>query len=482
MAKLVRLEDDLHERVIGQDERRARGRRTRSAGRAPGSRTRTGRSARSCSSARRVSARPSSRARSPTSCSTTSGRWSASTCRSTWRSTRCRASSARRRATSATRRAASSPKRCGAARTRWSCSTRSRRRTPTCSTCCLQLHGRRPAHRRPGSHGRLHEHRRDHDAQPRRAAATRTQVMAAVRNHFKPEFLNRIDEIVVFHRLVGGATSRASSTSRSSSSRRGCAERGPRARAHRRGTRARSRKVGLRPRLRRPSAEAGAAARGRRPDRARAAEGRLPRRRHDRRRRRARRRTSCSTSPPPPTSSTDPPPVGRPRARRARRDAELAVDAPQVRLDGVRAQRQSDAIARSFRPDATSSTTRSSVSVKADAARRPFAPRQQPAGSRRARSAQPKGADVREDGEGTFAGRQVRRPRGAAALDPSEREEAPALLEGRRVPCAPRACARAPFPPPRRCRAPRAPAPGTGRPRAACNIRRPGPRGSRGPW
>jgi ATP-dependent Clp protease ATP-binding subunit ClpB len=26
-------------------------------------------------------------------------------------------------------------------------------------------------------------------------------VMAAVRNHFKPEFLNRVDEIVVFHRL-----------------------------------------------------------------------------------------------------------------------------------------------------------------------------------------------------------------------------------------------------------------------------------------
>ena len=53
--------------------------RTRSAGPAPGSRTRTGRSARSCSSARRASARPSSPARSPTSCSTTSGRWSAST-------------------------------------------------------------------------------------------------------------------------------------------------------------------------------------------------------------------------------------------------------------------------------------------------------------------------------------------------------------------------------------------------------------------
>jgi ATP-dependent Clp protease ATP-binding subunit ClpB len=29
-----------------------------------------------------------------------------------------------------------------------------------------------------------------------------SQVMAAVRNHFKPEFLNRVDEIVVFHRLT----------------------------------------------------------------------------------------------------------------------------------------------------------------------------------------------------------------------------------------------------------------------------------------
>jgi ATP-dependent Clp protease ATP-binding subunit ClpB len=33
------------------------------------------------------------------------------------------------------------------------------------------------------------------------ASADETQVMAAVRNHFKPEFLNRVDEIVVFHRL-----------------------------------------------------------------------------------------------------------------------------------------------------------------------------------------------------------------------------------------------------------------------------------------
>jgi ATP-dependent Clp protease ATP-binding subunit ClpB len=33
------------------------------------------------------------------------------------------------------------------------------------------------------------------------AGGSEDQVMAAVRSHFKPEFLNRIDEIVVFHRL-----------------------------------------------------------------------------------------------------------------------------------------------------------------------------------------------------------------------------------------------------------------------------------------
>ena len=59
--------------------RRSRPCPTRSAGRGPGSRTRAGRSARSCSSARPASARPSSRAPSPSSCSTTRTRWSAST-------------------------------------------------------------------------------------------------------------------------------------------------------------------------------------------------------------------------------------------------------------------------------------------------------------------------------------------------------------------------------------------------------------------
>jgi ATP-dependent Clp protease ATP-binding subunit ClpB len=33
------------------------------------------------------------------------------------------------------------------------------------------------------------------------AGADEEQVLAAVREHFKPEFLNRVDEIVVFHRL-----------------------------------------------------------------------------------------------------------------------------------------------------------------------------------------------------------------------------------------------------------------------------------------
>ena len=54
--------------------RRSRRSRTRCAARAPGFRIRTGRSARSSSSARPASARPSWRARSPSSCSTTSTR------------------------------------------------------------------------------------------------------------------------------------------------------------------------------------------------------------------------------------------------------------------------------------------------------------------------------------------------------------------------------------------------------------------------
>src|ERR1700736_2597700 len=70
----------------------------RSGGRAPASRSRTGRSAPSSSSARPVSARPSWRGRWRSSCSTTSAPSSGSTCPSTRSGTRSRGSPARRRA------------------------------------------------------------------------------------------------------------------------------------------------------------------------------------------------------------------------------------------------------------------------------------------------------------------------------------------------------------------------------------------------
>ena len=62
----------------------------RSAARARVCRIRIGRTARSCSSARPASARPSCARRSPNSSSTPKRRWCASTCPSSWRSTRSR--------------------------------------------------------------------------------------------------------------------------------------------------------------------------------------------------------------------------------------------------------------------------------------------------------------------------------------------------------------------------------------------------------
>ena len=135
-ARLLHLEERLHARVIGQDDAvtAIAERRPPLARRA--CRTPTGPSARSSSSGRRASGRPSSRAPWPSSCSTTRRTWCGSTCPSTWRSTPCRASSARLPATSATTRAASSPRPCAGAPTPSSSSTRSRRRTRTSSTCC----------------------------------------------------------------------------------------------------------------------------------------------------------------------------------------------------------------------------------------------------------------------------------------------------------------------------------------------------------
>src|SRR5213082_3252779 len=94
--KLIHMEERLHERVVGQDEAvEAVANALR--------RARTGLQ----DSNRPGSGRRSLRARSPSSCSTTSAPWSGSTCPSTRSGTRSRGSSARRPATSATRRAAS---------------------------------------------------------------------------------------------------------------------------------------------------------------------------------------------------------------------------------------------------------------------------------------------------------------------------------------------------------------------------------------
>jgi ATP-dependent Clp protease ATP-binding subunit ClpB len=105
--KLIHMEERLHERV-GRPGRGGRGRRERAAPcahRVAGSEPAV--SARSSSSARPAWGRPSWRGRSPSSCSTTSARWSGSTCPSTRSGTPSPGSSAPRRATSATRRAAS---------------------------------------------------------------------------------------------------------------------------------------------------------------------------------------------------------------------------------------------------------------------------------------------------------------------------------------------------------------------------------------
>ena len=106
-----------------------------------------------------------------------------------------RGSSARRPATSATTRAASSPRRCGGG--------------PYCVILLDEIEKahprrlqrpaaaarRRAADRRPGPHGRLPQHGRDHDVEHPLARSSCCE-------HFRPEFVNRIDEIVVFEPLT----------------------------------------------------------------------------------------------------------------------------------------------------------------------------------------------------------------------------------------------------------------------------------------
>ena len=88
--KLLRMEEALGKRVVGQTEAVQRRLRCDSPLARRACPIRTGRTARSCSSARPASARPSCARRSPNSCSTPKRRWCASTCPSSWRSTRSR--------------------------------------------------------------------------------------------------------------------------------------------------------------------------------------------------------------------------------------------------------------------------------------------------------------------------------------------------------------------------------------------------------
>ena len=80
--KLLRMEDELGKRVVGQSEA-VHSVSTAVRRPAPGCKTRTGPSARSCSWGRPASARPSFRVRWPVSCSPTTGPWSASICPNT---------------------------------------------------------------------------------------------------------------------------------------------------------------------------------------------------------------------------------------------------------------------------------------------------------------------------------------------------------------------------------------------------------------
>ena len=159
--KLIHMEERLHRRVSGRTKP-LRPSRTRSAVPAPASRTRTARSARSSSSGRPASGRPSSRRRSPSSCSTTSGRWYGSTCPSTRSATPSRGSSGApglrrlRGGRTAHRGGAATAVLGRPPRRDREGARRGLRRAPPDPR-------RRAAHGRPGPDGRLPQHGRDHD-------------------------------------------------------------------------------------------------------------------------------------------------------------------------------------------------------------------------------------------------------------------------------------------------------------------------------
>ena len=156
------------------------------------------------------------------------------------------------------------------------------------------------------------------------AGGDEAQVLLAVQHHFKPEFVNRIDEIVVFQKLTEADIARIVDI-QVDSLRGRLAERSlgleltdGRAGAHRPGR--------LRPRLRGPAAEAGHPAGAGRPDRAGGAAGRLP----------ARATRSSSTRSP--TAAWSSPAARSPTSDQARAPPRTGVDrgaCPEYRLDSV---------------------------------------------------------------------------------------------------------------------------------------------------
>ena len=122
-------------------------------------------------------------------------------------------------------------------------------------------------------------------------------VMAVVRNHFKPEFLNRIDEIVVFHRLDEAHIERIVEI-QVEQLRDAAGRARPRPRAHRRGAARTSPRSATTP-TSGPGRSSGCIQREvSDPIALGAAQGRVPRRRHRRGRRHRRRRPDLQQSGP----------------------------------------------------------------------------------------------------------------------------------------------------------------------------------------
>ena len=147
-----------------------RGRQRRAPRRARASATRIGRWERSCSSARPASARPSSRARSPSSCSTTSSAMiridmSEYMEKHTVLAADRRAAGLRRLRGGRPAHRAGAPPAVLRRPVR-----RDREGAPRRVQRALAGARRRPPHRRAGPHGRLHEHGHHHDEQRRLAA------------------------------------------------------------------------------------------------------------------------------------------------------------------------------------------------------------------------------------------------------------------------------------------------------------------------